>query len=82
MQEYISTFNTSILFYDDAKTIAARFRIQELLNIKAYYNTKIQASDWFHYTFLQARFRFFERFNEIIHRMKGARLLDFWDRQC
>jgi len=77
----VHNFNTSISFYDQQDSIDFIFRLQKLLNIKAYYNPKIQIANWFFSYKIFKKFLFYERFNEITHRMHSAGLINLWWRK-
>ncbi len=78
----VDTFNQSISFYEDHESIDLRFRLQKLLDIKAYHNPKIEITNLFlSYKIMVEKFPYLDRFNDITHWMKSAGLLDFWWRK-
>lgn len=80
MWRQVFNFNSSISFPFSSDYLECLIRFQKRYNVKAYYDTKIAISSRFVDMVVQARFMFFERFNEINHRMKSAGLIQLWDR--
>lgn len=76
--EQIEMYNTSISFLTDLSYAQSLLSIQKSFSIKGFHNTQIEiASSIFSY-FVNDRFLFFERLNEILHWIRNAGLYDFW----
>lgn len=80
IDDAIWTFNTSISFYANAPHVEYLFRAQKRLNIKGFYNPQLRVLRKFMSYPLNEKFIFFERYNEIVHRMQTAGLINLWTR--
>lgn len=76
----VEHFNTSMSFLESSENTPVLFSVQNRFNAKLYYDPKIRISYQLINYRLSENFLFFERFNEIVHRMKSAGLLDVWKR--
>lgn len=76
--KHVDLFDTSISFCEDKMATDRRFRVQKRLNVKGYYNPKLQIVNYLLSYAINEKFQFFDRFNEITHRMKSAGLIDLW----
>lgn len=81
VEEYIESYSRtmSVLLESDAANIL--LRIQKRLNIKGYHQPRIEISNLLFSYQVHERFLFFERLNEIIHRIQSAGLYELWLRR-
>lgn len=68
-------------FHSGLGNVNTILRAQKRLNIKGYHKTEITISSRLFSYRLSKKFIFFERFNEIIHRMQNAGLYGLWEQQ-
>lgn len=80
LNNYLFSFNTSMVIYLPDSYLNFILEAQKRLNIRGYYNTQIcmHRTPLLHY--LNEKFLFFDRFNEIYHRLYSAGLMDLWYR--
>jgi len=77
--ETIHSFNTSVTFFTDSSYSDLLLHVQKRLNIKAYFNPDIQIRNWLYSYRVNEKFLFFERLNEILHRIQSAGLFVLWN---
>lgn len=79
--EQIEMFNTSMAFMTIPSYVNMLLGLQKRFNIKGYHNPRIQFfNSLFAYDVFD-KFLFYERLNEIVHRIQSAGLYDLWGRQ-
>lgn len=76
-----SLFDRSITFHTGLANVNTILRAQKRLNLKGYHKTQIRISNRLFSYRASRKFLFFERFNEIIHRIQSAGLYSLWERQ-
>lgn len=75
---WLQMYKSSASFLSNADFAYIPLRLQKRLKIRGYYNTQIQITKRFIFYHLNEKFLFFERYNEITHRLKSAGLIDLW----
>lgn len=80
-EEIVSVFNTSISVFAEDITADIALRIQKRSHVRGYYNSNLRISSSLLSFGVHEKFLFFDRFNEIINRMKNAGLIDLWQRR-
>lgn len=81
LREYSRTFNRSMSFLTSLNNANTFVRAQKRLDIRGYHKTQIEVSSFpFSYP-VNEKFVFFERLNEIVHRIQSAGLFREWIRQ-
>lgn len=73
-------FNSSLMYYDSDSVMYDVFRLEKRLNLKAYYNPQLHITTTFYIYRMSPTFLFFDRFNQIVHRMRSAGLMELWQR--
>lgn len=81
VRKYIERYNRTMSVLLESNAANILLRIQKRLSIKGYHNPHIQISDFLFTYKVHERFLFFDRLNEIIHRIQSAGLFDLWLRR-
>lgn len=76
--EQTGMYNRSISFLTDSGYAQSLLSIQKQFDIKGYHNTRIQIASAIFSFFVNERFLFFDRLNEILFRMDNAGLYNLW----
>jgi len=80
-EKQLITYNTSTTILTSMKSVNVLLRLQKRLNIKGFRNPRIHMfCDVFTY-YVNPKFLFFNRLNEIIHRIQSAGLYELWLRK-
>lgn len=79
--EQLIMYNTSISILTSPKYMHLLLRLQKRLSIKGFHNPRIEISKYLAAPFVFNKFLFFERLNELTHRIQSAGLYDLWWRK-
>lgn len=77
----LCAYNLSMCYFLDADYAQIILRVQKRLKIKGYHNPDIEIAKNYRGYLVYAKFLYFERLNDILHRIKSAGLYDLWKRQ-
>lgn len=77
---HLANLNRSASLLIDLSTANLLLNYQKRIDIKGYHNPNIRISNFFVSFKLSDRFLFFERLNDIIHRIQSAGLYQLWTR--